>query len=86
MVPTITWSPWNPVAKKNVEPYTLSAKEKDASQYSIACRPVKYTPSRTVEASPDFAEDRFPLITAWWAHVTETPEESSTIVFNRGTM
>lgn len=39
--PMITWSPWNPVATKKVEPYTLSAIENGASWYSIACRAVK---------------------------------------------
>lgn len=29
--PMITWSPWNPVATKKVEPYTPSAIEKGAS-------------------------------------------------------
>ena len=39
--PMITWSPWNPVATKKVDPYTLSAIENGASWYSIACRAVK---------------------------------------------
>lgn len=34
-VPIITWSPWNPVAIKNVEPYTESARVNGASIYSI---------------------------------------------------
>lgn len=34
--PISTWAPWNPVATKNVEPYTLSAILKDASIYSPA--------------------------------------------------
>lgn len=29
--PMITWRPWNPVATKKVEPYTLSAIENGAS-------------------------------------------------------
>lgn len=29
--PIITWRPWNPVATKKVEPYTLSAIENGAS-------------------------------------------------------
>lgn len=36
--PMITWRPWNPVAMKNVEPYTLSDIMNDVSIYSIACR------------------------------------------------
>ena len=31
VVPIRTWRPWNPVATKNVEPYTLSAIENDVS-------------------------------------------------------
>jgi len=40
-VPTITWSPWNPVATKNTDPNTESAILKVASAYSIPCRNVK---------------------------------------------
>lgn len=36
--PIKTWSPWNPVAMKNEEPYTLSAKLNEVSRYSVACR------------------------------------------------
>lgn len=39
--PIRTWAPWNPVATKNVDPYTLSAIENEASMYSPACRTVK---------------------------------------------
>lgn len=46
--PIKTWAPWNPVATKNVDPYTLSAIENEASRYSPACRIVKYTPSLIV--------------------------------------
>lgn len=41
MDPIRTCNPWNPVATKNVEPYTLSAIEKGASKYSMAWRNVK---------------------------------------------
>jgi len=34
VVPMMTCRPWNPVATKNVDPYTESARENDASQYS----------------------------------------------------
>jgi hypothetical protein len=34
--PINTWAPWNPVATKKVDPYTLSAIVKDASMYSPA--------------------------------------------------
>jgi len=39
--PINTCAPWNPVATKNVDPYTLSAIENDASKYSPACKKVK---------------------------------------------
>lgn len=32
--PISTCAPWNPVATKNVDPYTLSAIENDAAWYS----------------------------------------------------
>jgi hypothetical protein len=48
--PIRTCAPWNPVATKNVDPYTLSAILKDASIYSPACRNVKYSPRATVSS------------------------------------
>jgi hypothetical protein len=36
VVPINTWIPWNPVAIKNVAPYTESAIENLASIYSYA--------------------------------------------------
>lgn len=41
VVPMRTCSPWNPVATKKVDPYTLSAMVKGASRYSSAWRRVK---------------------------------------------
>lgn len=49
--PISTWAPWNPVATKNVDPYTLSAIENEASMYSPACRNVKYNPRAIVSAN-----------------------------------
>lgn len=40
-VPIITCSPWNPVATKNSEPYTLSEMVKGVSWYSDTWRAVK---------------------------------------------
>lgn len=34
VVPIMTWSPWNPVATKNREPYTLSEMVNGVSMYS----------------------------------------------------
>lgn len=39
--PIRTWAPWNPVATKNVDPYTLSAIENEAALYSPTWRHVK---------------------------------------------
>lgn len=47
--PMITCSPWNPVAMKNLDPYTESDMEKWASLYSSHCRNVNTTPRRMVE-------------------------------------
>lgn len=52
VVPIRTCSPWNPVATKNVVPYTLSAKENLVSKYSAACRAVNSIPSTTVASRP----------------------------------
>lgn len=84
--PINTCRPWNPVATKNVDPYTLSAIVKGASKYSPTCSTVKYTPSNTVTVSPWIACSRFPSISLWWAQVTVTPDASRTAVFNKGTL
>jgi len=84
-VPIKTCSPWNPVAIKKVDPYTPSAKVKEASTYSIPCKKVKYTPRTTVIKSPCNVLEWSPSIREWWAQVTLTPEEMRTIVFSRGT-
>ena len=84
-VPTSTCSPWNPVAMKNVDPYTLSANVNLASKYSSPCSIVKYTPNTTVITKPWYVWVKLPVINAWWAQVTLTPEEIKIIVFNKGT-
>jgi len=85
VVPIITWIPWNPVAIKNVAPYAESEMVKDDSQYSRACRDVKYSPRATVIMSPCLVWEKFLSIIPWWAHVTVTPEARRIIVFKRGT-
>jgi len=45
VVPKITWIPWNPVAKKKVDPNDESEMLNSACIYSITCKIVKYTPS-----------------------------------------
>ena len=55
VVPIITCNPWNPVATKNVLPYTLSDILKGAKKYSIPWRAVKYTPKKIVNKKPIFA-------------------------------
>lgn len=51
MVPIITWIPWNPVATKNVDPYTESDMQNGASTYSNPCSPVNINPSKHVNVS-----------------------------------
>lgn len=84
--PIRTWAPWNPVATKNVDPYTLSAMVKEASMYSPAWRIVKYIPKVMVRARAWIEFFRLPSISLWWAQVTVTPDASSTAVFRRGTL
>lgn len=83
-VPIITWSPWNPVAIKKVEPYTESEIEKGDSKYSKDWRPVKYRPKIMVISKLNFLSERFLLIIEWWHHVMEIPEEIKIIVFISG--
>lgn len=82
--PIITWRPWNPVATKKVAPYTLSAIEKAASKYSIACKNVKYPPNKQVKAKAWIVSFRLPSIKEWCPQVTVTPEANNTAVFNKG--
>jgi len=84
VVPMITCSPWNPVATKNVDPYTESAMVNGDSQYSKACRAVKYIPSITVRINPCRACVWLACVKLWWAHVTVTPDASRMDVFRRG--
>lgn len=84
VVPIITWRPWKPVATKKVEPYTESAKVKEASAYSMAWRALKYKPRNTVKAKPWAAWVWIFSVTAWCAHVTVTPEASKIAVLSRG--
>ncbi len=48
VLPISTCNPWNPVAIKNVEPKTESAKEKGASMYSNPCKIENKAPKVTV--------------------------------------
>ena len=84
--PISTCAPWNPVATKKIDPYTLSAIVNGAAIYSPAWRTVKYAPNPTVIINAWMALVRLPSINLWWAHVTVTPEASNTDVFNRGTL
>jgi len=84
--PIITWIPWNPVAIKKVEPYTLSAILKDASKYSMPCKRVKYPPNNKVINNPWRVSVKLEFWIAWWDHVTVTPDLTNTPVFNSGTL
>jgi hypothetical protein len=50
----------------------------------MACRAVKYSPRQTVRDSPWIAWVWRFSVTAWWAHVTVTPEANRIAVFRRG--
>lgn len=86
VVPMMTWRPWNPVATKNVEPYTLSAMEKGACRYSPTWRIVKNTPSVIVINKATHAPVRLPVMILWWLQVRVTPDARRTAVFRRGTL
>src|ERR1700752_5189531 len=52
-VPTITWKPWKPVARKHVEGYTPPPTNLNGAwEYSMAWHSVKDRPSRMVKPSP----------------------------------
>lgn len=70
---------------KNVEPKAESAIEKVASTYSKAWQAVNTAPNPTVKSKAVFALNSIPLSISWCAQVTVTPEDSSKIVFRRGT-
>jgi len=84
--PIKTWAPWNPVATKNVDPYTLSEILNEASAYSPAWRIVKYIPNVTVKIKAWIVFERLFSSNLWCAHVTVTPEARRTAVFSRGTL
>jgi hypothetical protein len=54
--------------------------------YSIACKPVKNKPSKTVINNPIIVSILLPPTKALCAQVTVTPELNKTIVFNKGTL
>jgi len=83
-VPINTWVPWNPVATKKVEPYTLSAMVNIDSRYSISCSIEKYIPSKIVNIVDKVAILRFPDNRLWWASVIVIPELNRMAVFSSG--
>jgi hypothetical protein len=82
--PTMTWSPWNPVAIKKVEPKDESDMQNGASWYSNAWKAVKTAPSVIVVIREVLAFLKFPFNISWCDHVMVTPEESNKIVFSNG--
>ena len=82
----ITCKPWNPVAIKNVEPKEESAIQKGASMYSKPWKKVNTIPNKMVNFKAIFALLKFFFNISWWDHVIDTPDESSKIVFNKGTL
>jgi len=81
----ITCNPWNPVATKKVLPYAESEMENSACIYSIAWSNVKYAPKRQVIIRDRLEFFMFFLIISLWVQVTDTPDLTKIIVFNKGT-
>jgi hypothetical protein len=69
---------------KNVDPKAESAIQNGASMYSNPWNSVNTPPSRMVRARALVALAFILFIIAWWAHVTETPEERRRMVFSSG--
>lgn len=84
IVPIITCKPWNPVAIKNIEPYTESAIQKGASIYSSNWRLVKISPKIIVIIKVIIASIFLPFTILWWDQVTVAPELNNTTVFKSG--
>ena len=80
----ITCKPWNPVAIKNVDPYTASEILNLASQYSSAWSEVKYTPKIKVITKLKHAWVWLLSMIEWCVQVTVTPDDKRIIVFNSG--
>jgi len=79
-----TWSPWNPVAIKNVVPNVESAREKGASLYSNPWDKVNTKPKIIVILKDILALLKFFFSISWCDQVILTPDERSKIVFKRG--
>jgi len=84
VVPIITWSPWNPVEIKKVDPKILSLKLNGASIYSNPWSKEKYRPNKIVMYSEIFLFLKFLLIIDKWLQVIEIPELKRIMVFKRG--
>ena len=84
IVPIKTWSPWKPVATKNVVPNTLSLIENDLLMYSNNWKQVKIRPKNKVTIIILKIFLLFWIL--WCAHVTLTPEDKRIAVFNKGTL
>src|SRR6516162_5798314 len=85
-VPTITWKPWKPVARKKVEGYTPPPTNLNgASEYSIAWHRVKLMPSRIVRPSPTTSVLLSRSSRPWCAQVIVVPDNSRIMVLRNGT-
>lgn len=72
------------MAIKKEEPKIESEKLKEASQYSHACKLVKYSPRKMVIKKAIFVFELLLFISEWWAQVTVIPEESKISVLSKG--
>jgi len=84
IVPMITCNPWKPVAKKKMEPYTLSFILNGQWIYSKTWHDVKTTPRTNVMNKPFTAISFCNAIIARWANVNDTPDDNKINVFKNG--
>ena len=85
----MTWSPWNPVVAKKVDPYTPSFQRKLIPYlYSMDWQNKKTVPKRTVTNKCLAKELEFASFTcfncAWCAKVIAIPEDNNKIVLTKG--
>jgi hypothetical protein len=69
---------------KNVDLNTESHIENGASMYSMPWSPENARPSVIVAAINAVLPFRLFFRIKWWAHVTVTPDDTNSTVFNRG--
>jgi len=80
----MTCIPWNPVAKKKVEPYVESENENWALKYSNPWKNVNIIPKIIVKRIEPIANSIFFSKNEWWDQVIVAPDDNKIIEFNSG--